>query len=97
MKEESRDRHPCKHCNAGEVLYQDGVEIQNSLSNSLKREICEHLETLQNPFKSYFSLDGIKAEPWIRNPFHSDINCIEVVDLAKNELVDFRTKNLLQF
>jgi hypothetical protein len=46
-----------------EVLYQDGCEIQNSLSISLKREICKHLETLQNTFKSYFYLDGIKVEP----------------------------------
>jgi hypothetical protein len=30
-----------------EVLYQDGVKIQNSILISLKREICEHLETLQ--------------------------------------------------
>jgi hypothetical protein len=28
-----------------EVLYQHGLEIQNSLSISLKREICEQLET----------------------------------------------------
>lgn len=33
-----------------EVLQQDGVEIQNSLSISLKREIWEYLETLQNSF-----------------------------------------------
>lgn len=43
------------------VLYQDGVETQNSLSISLKREICEHLEILPNFFKSYFCLDGIKV------------------------------------
>jgi hypothetical protein len=36
-----------------EVLYQNGVEIQNFLSFSLKREICEHLETLQNLFLSW--------------------------------------------
>jgi hypothetical protein len=65
-----------------EVLYQDRVEIQNSLSISLKKEICEQLETLQNCFKSYFYLDGIKVEPWICNSFLSDINCIEDVDLA---------------
>jgi hypothetical protein len=71
-----------------EVLYQDGVEIQNSLPISFKREVCEQLETLQNSFKSYFYLDGIKIEPWIRNPFLSDINCIEDVDLAKmNSLI----------
>jgi hypothetical protein len=67
-----------------EVLYRYGVEIQNSLSISLKREICEHLETLQNSFKSYYYLDGTKVEPWIRNPFLSDINCVENVDLAKD-------------
>ena len=79
-----------------EVLYQDGVEIQNSVSTFLKRDICEHLETLQNSFKGYFYLDGMKVEPWIHNPFLSDINCIEDVDIAKDELIDLRTKNLLQ-
>uniref|UniRef100_A0A7M4E8X6 DUF4371 domain-containing protein n=1 Tax=Crocodylus porosus TaxID=8502 RepID=A0A7M4E8X6_CROPO len=79
-----------------EVLYQDGVEIQNSLSISLKRDICEHLETLQNSFKSYFYLDGIKVEPGICNPFLSDINYIKDIDLAKDELIDLRTKNLLR-
>jgi hypothetical protein len=29
-----------------EVLYEGGVGIQDSLSISLKREICKHLETL---------------------------------------------------
>jgi hypothetical protein len=38
-----------------EVLYQDGVEIQNSLSISLKREICKHLETLQLLQKLFLS------------------------------------------
>jgi hypothetical protein len=33
--------------------------------------------------KSYFCLDGIKDEPWIRSPFLSDINCVEDADLAK--------------
>jgi hypothetical protein len=79
-----------------EVFYQDGVEIQNSLSISLKKEICEHLGTLQNSFKSYFRLDGIKVEPWIRNPFLSDINYIENVDLAKDGHIDLRIENLLQ-
>jgi hypothetical protein len=78
-----------------EVLYQDGCEIQNYLSVSLKREICEHLETLQNSFRSYFHLDGIKVEPWIRNPFLSDMNCIANVDLAKDGHIDLRTENLL--
>jgi hypothetical protein len=80
-----------------EVLYQDGCEIQKSLSISLKREICEHLQTLQNSFKSHFYLDGIKVEPWIRNPFLSDITRIENVDLATNGHIGLKTENLLQF
>jgi hypothetical protein len=79
-----------------EVLYQDGAEMQNSLSISLEREICEHLKTPQNSLRSYFYLDGIKVEPWIRNPFFSDMNCIENVDLAKGGHIDLRTENLLQ-
>jgi hypothetical protein len=63
---------------------------------SLKREICRHLETLQNSFKSHFYLDGIKVEPWIRSPFLSAINCIENVDIAKDKLTDLRKNNLLQ-
>jgi hypothetical protein len=42
------------------------------------------------------SIDGIKVEPWIRNPFLSDINCIENVDLANDGHIDLRTENLLQ-
>jgi hypothetical protein len=38
-----------------ETLYQDGIEKQNSLSIFLKREICQHLETLQKSFESYLS------------------------------------------
>jgi hypothetical protein len=30
-----------------EVLYQDGIEIQNSLSVSLKREFCKHMENFR--------------------------------------------------
>jgi hypothetical protein len=35
-----------------ELPYEDGVKIQNSLQILLKREIFEHLKTLQNSFKS---------------------------------------------
>jgi hypothetical protein len=62
----------------------------------LKRVICKQPETLQNSFRSYFHLHGIKVEPWILNFFLSDINCIEDTDLPKDELIDLRAKNLLQ-
>jgi hypothetical protein len=54
------------------------------------------METPQNYLKSYLYLVCIKAELWIRNPFLSDINYIEDVDLVKDELVDLTIKNLLQ-
>jgi hypothetical protein len=67
-----------------EVLCQDGVEIQNSPSIYLKRETCESLKSLQNSFKSYFYPDGTEVEPWIRNPFLTDIISIEDFDLPKS-------------
>jgi hypothetical protein len=68
------------------------MDEDRRLSIYLKREICEQLQTLQNSFKSYLYLDGIKVEPRIRNPFLSDINRIEDADLATDELNDLRTK-----
>jgi nicotinic acid phosphoribosyltransferase len=43
-----------------EVFRRDRAEIQNSLSVSLKREICEHLETLQNSSKVISILMALK-------------------------------------
>jgi hypothetical protein len=97
MEGESRGRHPCKLSNAGGNVYQDGAEIQYSLTISLKREICEHLETIQNSLKSYFSLDDIIVEPWMSNRFLSYINSIEDFDLTKDELIDLTTKTYLNW
>lgn len=43
------------------------------------------METLQISFESYFRLDGINVEL-------PDLNCIEDVDLSKEELIDLRTE-----
>jgi hypothetical protein len=67
-----------------EVLYQDAVDIHNSVPISLKTEICKQSETLLNSFKSYFYLDCIKVEPWIRNRFPSGINFTEDVNHAND-------------
>jgi hypothetical protein len=58
----------------------------------LKIEVGKCLETLQTYFKIYFYGGG----SWILNPFPSDINCIKDADPANDELIDLRTKNLLQ-
>jgi hypothetical protein len=71
-----------------EMLYQDAAEIHIFVSVSFRREIYEFLETLQSPLKDYFSVDGIKFEPWIHNPLLSDID----IDLARDELIDVRAK-----
>jgi hypothetical protein len=77
-----------------EVLYRDGVDIQNSLSVSLTREICQQLETLQNFFKSRLYVDGIKFEPWISKSFLFDMNFTEDGNQAKDRLNDYRAKKL---
>jgi hypothetical protein len=45
-----------------EVLYKDGVEVQNSLSVSLEIQIFQHLKALQNYYLiCYLYLHGIKS------------------------------------
>jgi len=79
-----------------EVLLQDGVERDKALSISLQAEMCRHLETLQNSFEGYFCSDDLKVQTWIRNPFLADINCITDADLAKDDLIDLRTKEMIR-
>lgn len=80
-----------------EVLLQSGVERPKTLSVSLHTEMCRHLETLQNSFKGYFCSDDLKVEAWIRNPFLADINHIDDADLAKDDLIDLRTKEMVRY
>ena len=54
------------------------------------------MDTLQNSFKGYFGSGDLKVETWIRNPFLADIDCISDEDLAKDDLIDLRTKEMLQ-
>ncbi|GFT76191.1 protein ZBED8 [Nephila pilipes] len=81
-----------------EFIFENGSRQDSLLLNNLKDEICEHLEVLQVSFEKYFNLDEItkKDELWIRNPFLCDIDCIEDMDLAKDELIDLKTKSLLK-
>ncbi|GFU28003.1 protein ZBED8 [Nephila pilipes] len=81
-----------------EFIFENGSRQDSFLLNNLKVEICEHLEVLQVSFEKYFNLDEItkKDELWIRNPFLCDIDCIDDMDLAKDELIDLKTKSLLK-
>ncbi|GFT49302.1 protein ZBED8 [Nephila pilipes] len=81
-----------------EFIFENGSRQYSLLLNKLKDEICEHLEVLQVSFEKYFNLDEItkKDELWIRNPFLCDIDCIDDMDLAEDELIDLKTKSLLK-
>ena len=81
-----------------EFIFENGSRQDSLLLNNLKDAICEHLEVLQVSFEKYFNLDEItkKDELWIRNPFLCDIDCIDDMDLAKDELIDLKTKSLLK-
>ncbi|GFS90762.1 reverse transcriptase domain-containing protein [Nephila pilipes] len=81
-----------------EFIFENGSRQNSLLLNNLKDEICEHLEVLQVSFEKYFNLDEItkKDELGIRNPFLCDIDCIDDMDLAKDELIDLKTNFLLK-
>ncbi|XP_071033014.1 protein FAM200C [Parasteatoda tepidariorum] len=81
-----------------EVLFENGSQQDSLLLNNLKNEICEHLEVLQVSFEKYFNWDGIniKDELWIRNPFLCDIDCIDDMNLAKDEIIDLKANSLLK-
>ncbi|GFS29371.1 protein ZBED8 [Nephila pilipes] len=81
-----------------EFIFENGSRQDSLLLNNLKDEICEHLEILQVSFEKYFNLDEItkKDELWIRNPFLCDIDCIDDMDLAKDEFRRKMDLDLLQ-
>jgi len=78
-----------------------------ALSSSIKAQICEHLDVLENSFSNYFNFTFSKSEIWLRSPFFMDLNTIDDSDLVKDELIDLRskemarhdlqTKNLIEF
>ena len=57
--------------------------------------MCKILDRLQLSLKSYCS-DDVNFEFWIRNPFLADLNAFGDDDLAKDELIEFRTMQMLR-
>lgn len=78
--------------------FENGSRQDSVLLNNSKIEICEHLEVLQVSFEKYFILDviNIKDELQLRNPFLCDGDCIDDMSLAKGEVIDLKTKFLLE-
>ncbi|KAL4104806.1 hypothetical protein QTP88_020082 [Uroleucon formosanum] len=89
------------------TLEQELSKNNIALSSSMKAQICEHLDVLENSFGNYFDFTFSKSEIWLRNPFLVDLNTIDDSDLVKDELIDlkskemarhdFQTKNLIEF
>jgi len=89
------------------TLEQELSKNNIALSSSMKSQICEHLDVLENSFGNYFDFTFSKSEIWLRNPFFVDLNTIDDSDLGKDELIDlrskemarhdFQTKNLIEF
>ena len=69
---------------------------EGSLPDNIKGEISEHLSTLQRSFDGYFCQEIARKDLWIRNPFLCDLDNIDDSDLAKDDLIDLRTREVLR-
>ena len=67
-----------------------------SLPQAVVNAILEHLESLKNSFESYFNIDNLPSELWVRNPFTVLLDEIDDNDLAKDELIDLRNNKQLK-
>ena len=78
-----------------EVISQSRIDNTEGLLSSLRGNMCENLDRLQQSFESYCSHDP-NFELWIRNPFLADLNSIGDDDLAKDDLIELRTMQMLR-
>ena len=78
-----------------EVITQSQINNIETLSPSLRGNMCENLDRLQQSFKSYCP-DDLNFELWIRNPFLADLDAVCDDDLAKDDLIELRTMQMLR-
>lgn len=79
------------------TLEQELSKNNIALASSIKTQICEHLDALENSFGNYFDSTFLKSEIWLRNPFLVDLNTIDDSDLVKEELIDLRSKEMARY
>ena len=89
-----------------EVISQSRTDNTEALSPSLRGNMVENLDRLQQSFKGYCS-DDLNFELWIRNPFLADLHAICDDDLGEDGLIelttiqmlrsDFNSKNVAEF
>ena len=78
-----------------EVITQSRINNIETLSPSLRGNMCENIDRLQQSFKSYCP-DDLNFELWIRNPFLADLDAVCDDDLAKDDLIELRTMQMLR-
>ena len=78
-----------------EVITQSRINNIETLSPSLRGNMCENLDRLHQSFKSYCP-DDLNFELWIRNPFLADLDAVCDDDLAKDDLIELRTMQMLR-
>ena len=78
-----------------EVISESRIDNTKALTPSLRGNMCENLDRLQQSLKRYCS-DDLNFELWIRNPFLADLDSIGDDNLAKDELIKLRTMQMLR-
>ena len=78
-----------------EVITQSRINNIETLSPYLRGNMCKNLDRLQQSFKSYCP-DDLNFELWIRNPFLADLDAVCDDDLAKDDLIELRTMQMLR-
>lgn len=69
---------------------------EESLSHDIKEHVANHLTALQKSFDNYFMSSSPKPAAWIRNPFIVDMSSVDDDDMAKDDLIDMRAKEMIQ-
>ena len=78
-----------------EVISQSRFDNAEALPPFLRGNMCENLDRLQQSLKNYCSNDvNFKLE--IRNSFLADVDAICDDDLAKDDLIELRTVQMLR-
>jgi len=78
-----------------EVISQTRIDNTEVLSPSLRGNMPENLDSLQQSFKSYCSED-MNFELWIWSPFLAYLDAVCDDDLAKDDLNELRTVQMLR-
>jgi len=72
------------------IMSNKGVDTPESL----REDISDHFDKLQNTFKKQFPLEGLEIEVWIRDLFKFNFENMDDCDPDKEEPIDLKIKEL---